>query len=124
MPCSHHLRIVRRPSVANSVAHPKGRKGKLHLPPDGQVKGDQNQKCVHEGSSFINRRSRRIRSNSGSSTKHKLSNFSTKPSLITKKIRNCTNFDYLRMPKLSPTLFYFLLLPLLQLKRHPELDLG
>lgn len=40
------------------------------------------------------------------------------------KTKNCTNFGYLLMPKLSPTLFYFLLLPPFQLGCHLELDLG
>jgi hypothetical protein len=40
---------IRRPLVVNLVAHPKGRGSKLHLPPNGRIRGDQNRKCVHEG---------------------------------------------------------------------------
>jgi hypothetical protein len=48
-PCSHHSRTIGRPIVANSVVHFEGRGSRLHLPLDGWVGGDHNQKYIHEG---------------------------------------------------------------------------
>jgi hypothetical protein len=47
--CSHHAGTTRRPTTTNSVAHPKSQGGKLLIPLNGRIGGDQNRKCIHEG---------------------------------------------------------------------------
>jgi len=42
MPCSHHLGKIGGLAIANSVAHLEGQRGRLFIPSDGQVGGDQN----------------------------------------------------------------------------------
>lgn len=49
MPWSHHLGKIGQPIEVNPIVHPKGQGGRLFLPPNGWVGGDQNWKCIHEG---------------------------------------------------------------------------
>jgi hypothetical protein len=49
LPCSHHLGTTRRLTTTNSVVHTKSQGGKLLIPLNGHVGGDQNQKRIHEG---------------------------------------------------------------------------
>ncbi len=49
LPCSHHSGTTRGPTTTYSVAHPKSKGGKLLIPLNGHVGGDQNQKRIHEG---------------------------------------------------------------------------